>query len=438
MQKREIKKIIEKENLAFIYLQFSDLFGQVKTIVIPASLWEKVLEEGIWFDGSSIEGFARISESDMRLRPDPQTFAVLPWSEPERKAGRFICNIYNSKDRRLPADPRFILEKAISQAKKLGYHYLVGAEFEFYLFERSFLPQLQPHDNKSYFDYTPHSRASAICEKVIQALLSFGIKAEAHHHEVGPGQHEIDLHYDEALKTADNIMTLKMTLKAFTGQSDLKAVWMAKPIKGLPGNGLHIHQSLWKKGKNLFYQKNGQYQLSSLALNFLAGQLTHAKALSALVSPTVNSYKRLVSGFEAPVYICWGQTNRSSLIRIPQNIPQKAKISTRLEYRAPDPTANPYLALAGLLSAGLEGIKRKISPPPPVEENVYEFDFHELLRNKIDLLPESLREAINALKEDQLILEVLGRAKNRYLEIKEREWKEFLVEVTDWEKERYL
>jgi len=438
MRKNQIGKIIKNQNISFLYLQFSDLLGQVKNIVVPATKWESILEDGIWFDGSSIEGFARIAESDMRLCPDPETFAVLPWTEEGRKAARFICNIFTPSGRRLPADPRFILEKMLVKAKRLGFNFLAGAEFEFYLFEREALPQLKPHDDKSYFDYTPHSRAAAICEEVINSLPYFGIEAEAHHHEVGLGQHEIDLRYDNALKTADNIMTLKMTLKAFTGKSDLKAVWMPKPVFGLPGNGLHIHQSLWREGKNLFFDSQGTYQLSSLALNFLAGQLHHAQALSAIISPTVNSYKRLVSGFEAPVYICWGQTNRSSLIRIPKNIAKKAAVSARLEYRAADPTANPYLALAALLGAGLEGIIKKEKPPLPVEENVYEFNQNQLNRKGIGVLPESLGEALKALKEDKLILNILGDASKRYLEIKTQEWEEFLIQVTDWEKEKYL
>lgn len=438
VRKKQIEKIIKKENIAFLYLQFSDLLGQVKNIVVPAKKWEAVLEDGVWFDGSSVEGFGRVAESDMRLCPDLSTFAILPWTNEERKAARFICNIYTPSGRRLKSDPRFILQKTLEKAKKLGFDFLVGAEFEFYLFERESLPQLKSHDDKSYFDYTPHSRASAICEQVMAACSFFEIEAEAHHHEVGPGQHEIDIRYDQALKTADNIMTLKMILKAFTGKSELKAVWMPKPIFGLPGNGLHVHQSLWRNGKNLFYQKEGQYQLSLLALRFLAGQLNHAPALTAIVSPTVNSYKRLVSGFEAPVYICWGQNNRSSLIRIPKNIAKKAKVSARLEYRAPDPTANPYLALAVLLAAGLDGIEKNQKPPLPTEENVYEFDSQKLAKNKIKILPQTLGEAIEALKNDLTILEVLGGAGKRYLEIKSQEWREFLIQITDWEKEKYL
>jgi len=303
MRKSQIRKIVEKENIAFIYLQFSDLLGKVKNIVVYADKLDSVLEDGVWFDGSSVEGFARIAESDMLLRPDPSTFAVLPWSSSERKAARLICNLYRPSGRRLAADPRFILQKMLTQAKEMGFSYQTGAEFEFYLFDRESLPELKPHDYKSYFDYTPHSRASEVCEKVMKNLTAFGIRGEMHHHEAGKGQHEIGIRFDEALKTADNIMTLKMALKVQTAKSELKASWMPKPIVGFPGNGLHVHQSLWRGDKNLFYRPKGKYLLSPLAFRFLAGQLSHAKALSAVVSSTVNSYKRLVSGFEAPVYV---------------------------------------------------------------------------------------------------------------------------------------
>jgi len=429
----QIKKIIVAENIIFIHLQFSDLNGCLKDVVIDVKRLEDVLENGLWFDGSSVEGFARIAESDMLLRPDTNTFAILPWSSKRRKAARFICDIYRPSGRRLAADPRFILQKVLRQARQAGIIYKTGAEFEFYLLERESMPRLIPHDYKSYFDYTPHSRASEICELTTKALRHFGIRGEIYHHEVGQGQHEIDIRYDEALKTADNILTLKMILKAYTGESELKATWMPKPIFGFPGNGLHIHQSLWQGKKNIFYRSQNSHFLSLKARQFLAGQLSHANALIALAAPTVNSYKRLVGGFEAPVYVCWGKTNRSALIRVPNNSLSKVAMGTRLEYRASDPSCNLYLALAGLLKAGLDGINKKLVPPRPVEEDVFHFTNKELTKNSISLLPRNLREAVSALKKDSIVNSVLGNAKTRFYDIKEREWEDFSSQVTSWE-----
>lgn len=438
MTKNQIKKIIEENSILFIYLQFSDILGAQKNIIISLDKLDDVLEGGNWFDGSSVEGFARIAESDMLLRPDLDTFAILPWSLPERRAARFICDIYLPSGRRLLADPRFILQKQLDKAEKLGFDFQAGIEFEFYLFERAALPELKPHDNRSYFDSTPHSRAASICELTMKSLSAFSIRGEAHHHEVGSGQHEIDIRYDRALKSADNVFSMKGALKAHSSDTELKATWMPKPIFGLPGNGLHVHQSLWRGGRNVFYDNKNKYFLSKTAMQFLAGQIFHANALSAIVSPTVNSYKRLVSGYEAPVYICWGQTNRSALIRIPRSSLEKAEKSARLEYRAPDASSNPYLALAALLAAGLDGIEKKMTPLPAVEENVYEMDSNQLDKKGIGLLPGSLGEAIEALEEDKIILDIFGSAKDRYLDIKKEEWRQFLTQVSPWEIDRYL
>lgn len=431
-------KLIEKSNIRFIYLQFTDLLGTIKNVVIGKDRFRDAIETGVWFDGSSVEGFARIAESDMHLRPDLTTFSVLPWSPPERKAARMICDIYTANGKRLEADPRGILQKALRQAKLLGLTYKTAAEFEFYLFERERLPTLSPHDYKSYFDYTPHSRAAEICELTMSSLPAFGIEGETHHHEVGKGQHEIDIKYDSALKSADNILSLKTALKAYTSGGDLKASWMPKPIYGSAGNGMHVHQSLWKDDSNILYASKNRYSLSKTALSFIAGQLAHAKALSAFVSPSINSYKRLIPGYEAPVYVCWGQQNRSALIRIPRTTEQKAKTGTRLEYRAPDCTANPYLAFAALLSAGLDGIKRNLTPPSPVEENVYHYDDTALNKNHIETLPHNLAEAIDELKKDRVLLACLGRTAERYIEIKLEECSEYQKQITHWELSRYL
>ncbi len=438
MNKRQVRKFIEQEKVSFILLQFSDFLGQPKNVVVDVDRLDDVLENGLWFDGSSIEGFARIAESDMLLKPDLNTVAILPWTEEDRKILRIICNVFKPSGRKLWADPRQILQKVLTEAEKMGFEYYVGAEFEFYLFERVALPSLKPHDSRSYFDYAPHSRATAICEKTMKALRSFGIRGEMHHHEVGQGQHEIDIRYDKALKSADNVLSLKMVLKANSSNSELKATWMPKPIFGFPGNGLHVHQSLWKNGKNLFFDTRNKYHLSRLALQFLAGQLAHACALSTIVSPSVNSYKRLVSGYEAPVYICWGQNNRSALIRIPRASKNKINQSARLEYRAPDPSSSPYLTFAALLAAGLEGIKKKMAAPEPIEDNVYEFGFNKLEKSQIGLLPESLGKAIESLEKDKLLTNLLGPAKKRYVEIKREEWHQFLSQVTQWEIKRFL
>ncbi len=434
----QVKEISAKEKIEFVYLQFSDLLGQVKNVVVEINKFWDGLDSGFWFDGSSVEGFARISESDMCLKPDLSTFAVIPWSEQERRSARVICNIFSPDGKAVDTDPRNILQKTVRKAKKLGYDYKSAAEFEFYLFERELLPELVPHDRKSYFDYTPHSRAAAICEQTMLSLKNFGIEGEIHHHEVGNGQHEIDIKYDDAVRSADNICTIKTALKAHTSNTELKATWMPKPIFGSAGDGMHVHQSLWRGDENAFHDNKSEYGLSKIALSFLAGQLAHARALSAIVSPTVNSYKRLVPGYEAPVYICWGRNNRSALIRIPQNIASKSSRSSRMEYRAPDPSANPYLVFASLLTAGLDGMQKKLVPPPSIEENVYHFDINELHKNHINLLPTSLDDAIDALEQDPVILGIFGKFKDRYLEIKRQEWKEYSMQVTPWEHKKYL
>jgi glutamine synthetase len=436
--KGQIKKIIQEQGISFFYLQFSDLLGQFKNVVVHVDKLDVILEEGLWFDGSSVEGLARISESDMYLRPDLVTFSIIPWSNKQRRAARLVCDIYKPSGRRADADPRFILQKVLKEANEMGYDFKVGPEFEFYLFEREKLPLLVPHDYKSYFDYTPHSRASMICESSMKALSNFGIKCEMHHHEVGKGQHEVDIRYDDALKSADNIMTLKMVLKAYTSGTELKASWMPKPIENLPGNGLHVHQSIWKGNRNLFYSARKKYCLSSLASSFLAGQLLHAKALSSIASPTINSYKRLVPGYEAPVYICWGQNNRSALIRIPRTSKSKVESSTRLEYRAPDPSANPYIVFAALLKAGIDGIKKKLVPPAATEDNVYHFNDSQLLKNHIDTLPDTLGQAIEEFEKDDVISSIFGSQRERILEIRKQEWKEYARHVTSWEVKRYL
>ena len=437
--RQAIREAVKKSDISLVSLQFSDLLGQPKIVTVSAEKLNDILDSGIWFDGSSVEGFARIAESDMLLRPDLNTFAIIPWSAPERKTAQLICNAFMTSGEPLQADPRYILQQVLRRAKEKGFDdYCVGAELEFYLLERSALPKLQPHDHKGYFDYTPQSRAINVIEKTMEALTAFGIQSEMYHHEVGRGQHEIDVRYANALVAADNLLTTKLALKAYTSGTELKATWMPKPLTGAAGNGLHVHQSLWVDGRNAFYDRGGEHGLSKIAEWFMAGQLKHAKALSAIVSPTVNSYKRLVSGFEAPVYICWGQTNRSSLIRIPHSSKDKAAQAARLEYRAPDPSCNPYLAFAALLTAGLDGIKNKLNPPKAVEEDVYHMSHESLAKQNIATLPGDLRGAIEALESDEVILSIFGVARDRYLDAKKQEWRQFMYEVAPWEVDRYL
>lgn len=433
----EIMKEIKKQKIQFIYLQFTDVTGALKSVSIIAEKLKDIIESGLWFDGSSIEGFARIFESDMLLRPDLDTFCVIPWSEPGRKAARLICYVYSPDNQPFIGDPRYILKKMLEKARQIGMTYNVGAEVEFFLLERN---SGQPHDKKGYFDYTTVSRATDICEGVMLALSHFGIEGEVYHHEVADGQHEADIKYDEALKSADNIITLKTIIKAFAApNTPLMATFMPKPFQGINGSGMHVHQSLFKGQRNLFYNPKDKYNLSQLAYHFIAGQMAHVKAITAIVASTVNSYKRLVPGYEAPCYICWGTVNRSALIRIPMGSPNKRHVAARTELRCPDPYCNPYLAFAVMLAAGLDGIQKKMQPPKPVEENVYHFENSKLKSLGINTLPSSLAEALNCLSEDAVIKDALGPVIfESFMKAKGKEVEESRLEVTPWEKELYL
>ncbi|RLG09182.1 type I glutamate--ammonia ligase [Candidatus Pacearchaeota archaeon] len=441
----KIFKMIKKKDVKFVKLQFTDILGTVKSVMISVDNFSESIEKGTWFDGSSIEGFARICESDMFLKPDISTFAILPWRPKEKAVGRVICDVYNTKSKPFKGDPRFILKKILKKAwDEFGFIYNTGPEIEFFLFKKKeteengeFLPV--PHDIGSYFDFSPLDLASNVRRDIIFALEKFGIKSETSHHEVAPGQHEIDIKYDEALNMADKSVTFKYTVKAISSAHGLYASFMPKPIFGINGSGMHVHQSLFdKKGKNVFFNKKDKYKLSDIAYSFIAGQLEHIKAMSAILNPIVNSYKRLVPGYEAPVYICWGQVNRSALIRIPRYSKGREK-STRAELRSPDPSCNPYLAFAVMLAAGLDGIERNLSPPEPVEEDVYNFNDEKLKSLGIDTLPESLDEAIKELKKDKVIRDAIGdHIYKFFLKAKKSEWKEYSTQVTKWELRRYL
>jgi len=431
---------LAEDGVKFVALQFTDILGVVKSAPIPVGRFREALEKGLWFDGSSVEGFGRIYESDMVLHPDPTTYCVLPWTDPDCRVARFICDVYDPDGHPFVGDPRYILKRALGDAEDLGYRFYTGAELEFFLFRKNgdrVAPV--PHDVGGYFDFSPRDQAAEVREEIALALAAMGMEVEMVHHEVAPGQHEIDVRYTDALTCADNVITTKYTVKAVAQAHDLYATFMPKPIFGVNGSGMHTHQSLFNaQGQNVFYDAHDRYRLSQLAYHFIAGQLVHARALAAVLAPTVNSYKRLVPGYEAPVYICWGQINRSALIRIPRYSPGRES-ATRAELRFPDPSCNPYLAFACMLEAGLDGIHRSLTPPPPVEEDVYHFDDARLAALHIDQLPGSLEEALEAMEQDPLIARALGdHTYQRFLETQRKVWDEYRVQVTEWEITRYL
>lgn len=437
-QLERVDELIKRNDIRFIRMQFSDIIGVAKQITIPIGHWETATSHGIWFDGSSIEGFARIAESDMYLMPDLDTFAVIPW-EMDLSTARVICDVYTPDGLPFDGDPRHVLKRQMDRAAKLGLDYKVGPELEFFLFSRhadgSILP-LTPHDEASYFDIST-DLAHSVRRQMVDALQSLGISVEASHHEVALGQSEIDFRYGPAISTADNAITFRTTLKAVAQKNGLHCTFMPKPIAGVNGSGMHVHQSLWnlETGDTAMYDGNNEYNLSPTALQFIAGQLVHAKAITPIIAPLVNSYKRLVPGYEAPVYLSWGRTNRSALIRIPRVSSGRYR-STRCELRCPDPSANPYLAFAVMLAAGLDGIEKKMTPPAPAEEDLYQVDGS---RTGLGVLPGSLGEAIDALKKDEVIQTALGQhVYERYVEAKTQEWNEYNLYVTQWELKRYI
>lgn len=437
---QEILELVEREQVKFVNLQFTDIVGMVKHVTIPAHELEDTLEHGKWFDGSSIEGFARIHESDMYLEPDLSTFGVIPFGERGMTTAKVTCNVCTPDGEPFIGDPRYVLRTVLKEAEEMGYRFYTGPEVEFYLFRlNGNQPSPLPHDEGSYFDITT-DLAADVRKEMVEALELQGIAVETSHHEVGPGQHEIDMRFDEALRTADKVVEFKSTLKAVAHRHGLHATFMPKPVYGIAGSGMHTHQSLWSisEGKNIFYSPHDQYGLSEVAKHFIAGQLVHAKGMCAVLSPLVNSYKRLVAGFEAPVYISWARVNRSALLRIPKISPAKPE-ATRVELRSPDPTCNPYLAFAVMLKCGLDGIKRQIPLPQPIEEDLYEFTDEMMARHGVGMLPGSLHQALDELEKDEVVREALGpHIFERFLEAKTIEWKEFRQRVTSWEIERYL
>ena len=432
---------IEEQGVDFLRLQFSDILGTPKNVSIPAEQAEKAFDEGIYFDGSSINGFVRIQESDMRLEPDPGTFAVLPWRNSEKvTSARLICDVIDtSTGEPFPGDPRRVLQNAVDRANEMGYTVNAGPEPEFFLFEEDEdgNATTTTHDSGGYFDLAPKDLAQDVRGDIIYGLQEMDFEVEASHHEVAEGQHEIDFKYDDALTTADNIVTFRSVVRAIAAQHDLHATFMPKPIPRINGSGMHTHLSLFTEdGENAFHDDDDELGLSGTAKQFLAGILEHAPALAAVTNPTVNSYKRLVPGYEAPVYVAWSDVNRSALIRKPA---ARVPAASRIEARFPDPSCNPYLALAALIHAGLDGIDSDLDCPDPVRENIYEFDESKREEYGIETLPSNLGEAVDALEEDEVIMDALGEhVSEKFVEAKSQEFEEYLVEVSEWEIDRYL
>lgn len=437
----DILQRAQAEQVRFVNLQFTDITGAVKSVTIPIHQFADSIEHGTWFDGSSIEGFARIAESDMYLKPDVSTFQVIPWERGENTTARVICQVFTPDGQPFPGDPREVLIRVLREAEEMGFDYYTGPELEFFLLVPGENGQDHPlpHDHGGYFDLST-DLASTVRKEMVNALQDMGINVEASHHEVAIGQHEIDFRYGRALETADNAVTFKYTLKAIAQLHGLHATFMPKPIFGVNGSGMHVHQSLFNRGtdENAFVDLNDDYGLSDVAKHFIAGQLSHARGMSSVLASLVNSYKRLVPGYEAPVYISWARVNRSALIRVPNITPAKPK-SARIELRFPDPSANPYLAFAVMLKAGLDGIKQQLPLTPPIEENLYHFSEERRRESGIEMLPGSLIEAVAELEGDAVIQEGLGEhVCERFVEAKQEEWDEYRMQVTPWELERYL
>ncbi|WP_338726802.1 type I glutamate--ammonia ligase [Haladaptatus sp. DJG-WS-42] len=432
---------IEENNVDFLRLQFTDILGTVKNVAVPASQAEKAFTEGIYFDGSSIEGFVRIQESDMRLKPDPATFAILPWRNTEDSASaRLMCDVVNTgSDEPFNGDPRYVLKQALARAEEMGYKVNAAPEPEFFLFEEDEDGRATTitNDAGGYFDVAPKDLASDVRRDIIYGLENMGFEIEASHHEVAEGQHEINFEYDDALTTADNVATFRMVVRAIAAEHGYHATFMPKPIAKINGSGMHTHISLFTEdGENAFHDGDDEFSLSATAKQFLAGVLEHAPALTAVCNPTVNSYKRLVPGYEAPVYVAWSDRNRSALIRRPA---ARVPAASRIELRSPDPSCNPYLALAVIIHAGLNGIERGLEAPDPVRENIYEFDADKRAEYGIDTLPANLGQALTALKADEDMQDALGEhVYEKFVQAKTQEYDEYRISVSEWELDRYL
>ncbi len=442
MESKDLIKQVKADDIKFISLQFSDVTGAVKSVDMPVSGLEEALDVGVWFDGSSIEGFARIQESDMRLMLDAESYAVLTWTEPELRRARVFCDIFTPAGAPFEGDPRGTLKRMLGQIEKRGWTYNIGPEPEFFLFRGRNGDGVHPtpHDSGSYFDFSSDDEAAHVRSDLMQSLSTMGLEVEVGHHEVAEGQHEIDFRFANAVRTADNVLTLKYAVKSIAHKHGLTASFMPKPVFGINGSGMHCHQSVSDSGgKNLFFDGKDEFHLSKLAYSFIAGQLLHARALAAVVAPTVNSYKRLVPGYEAPVYIGWAQQNRSALIRIPRYTPGMDR-AVRAELRFPDPSSNPYLAFTVMLASALDGIDCNLQPPAPLNNiNLYHLSPEERKTMGVSELPGSLNEALDELEKDEVIKASLADVTyEAFVRAKRAEWDDYRMRVTDFEIARYL
>jgi glutamine synthetase len=436
-KKAQVLELAERERVKFLRLQFTDILGTIKNVEIPDGRFEEAFSGNTMFDGSSIEGFVRIEESDMYLKPDLDTFRIFPWSyDTGEKVARIICDIANPDGTPFIGCPRTTLKKVIAMAAARGYTMNAGPEAEFFLFQtRNGSPTTETHDSASYFDLTPVDMGEEVRRAIVLALEAMGFQVEAAHHEVAPGQHEIDFRYADVLTTADSISTFRFVVRNVATRHGLHATFMPKPIYGINGSGMHTHQSLFANGTNLFYASDGRWQLSDLCLHYIGGLLHHAAGFCAITNPLVNSYKRLVPGYEAPTNIAWSEQNRSPLVRVPA----ARGVGTRVELRMPDPSCNPYLALAVMLRAGLDGIDQKMDPGAPVNRNIYKMSHRERRRLRIGELPADLSKALDAMEKSELVRETLGEhIFTNFLNAKREEWFDYIKHVSPWEVERYL
>jgi glutamine synthetase len=435
--KQDIIRMVEEDDVEFIRLQFTDMFGNLKNVAVTTSQLEKVLNNECMFDGSSIEGFARIEESDMYLHPDFNTYVTFPWRPQQGKVARLICDVYTMEQKPFEGDPRYVLKKVLKEAAAMGYVIDVGPELEFFLFhvEEDGRPTTYSHERAGYFDLGPLDLGENARRDMVLTMEEMGLAIEASHHEIAPAQHEIDIKYDDALTTADNIITFKLVARTIAKRHGLHATFMPKPKYGVDGSGMHINISLKKDGKNIFEDPDDALGLSKEAYSFIAGLLKHMESMAAITNPIVNSYKRLIPNYEAPVYIAWSASNRSPLIRIPAG---RGK-STRLELRCPDPSANPYLALAVCLAAGLDGIKNNLTPPVSINKNIYAMTEEERVAEGVKRLPANLNDAIHKLENSEFIQNVLGsHISKKYIDAKKSEWEDYRIQVTQWELDQYL
>lgn len=435
--KQDVLNLVEEEDVEFIRLQFTDIFGTMKNIAVTRNQLKSVMDHGCMFDGAAIDGFVKLEESDLYLKPNLDTLEIFPWRPQQGKVARLICDVYKPDGTPFEGDSRYILKKVIKEAEDMGYTFNVGPECEFFLFhtDDNGLPTTMTHEHAGYFDISPLDLGENARRDMILNLEEMGFEIESSHHEMAPAQHEIDFKYGDALTTADHIMTFKLTVKTIAKRHGMHASFMPKPKSGMNGSGMHTHMSLSKGGKNIFAEEQNENGLSREAYYFIAGLMKHIKGMTLILNPLVNSYKRLVSGFEAPVYISWSRTNRTPLIRIPSAEGQGA----RIELRSPDPSCNPYLALAVCLAAGLDGIRNKLECPEPINKNNYTITQKEVEEMGIECLPRDLYQAVEEFKKDDFIRGVLGKhISEKYEEIKMNEWREYEKQITDWEIQQYL